>query len=130
MQVAATRASQTLPDFTPQAIANIMWAFAILAHNPGEQLLESVSADVYKRLEDFSPQHIAVTLWAFGKLEASPGAVLLQVHSLLSLCMHSRTALLTAVSVCFKPCCIAKQQLPAPESCQILPKASCLHVSF
>ena len=79
VQVAASRASQTLPDFTPQAIANIMWAFAILAHNPGQQLLEAVSADVYKRLDDFSPQHIAVTLWAFGKLEASPGAVLLQV---------------------------------------------------
>ena len=79
MQVAASRAAQTLPDFTPQAIANIMWAFAILAHNPGSQLLDAVSKDVYRRLDDFSPQHIAVTLWAFGKLEASPGAVLLQV---------------------------------------------------
>ena len=79
IQVAASRAAQTLPDFTPQAIANIMWAFAILAHNPGQQLLDAVSKDVYRRLDDFSPQHIAVTLWAFGKLEASPGAVLLQV---------------------------------------------------
>lgn len=56
-----------------------MWAFAILAHSPGTQLLDAVSKDVYRRLDDFSPQHIAVTLWAFGKLEASPGAVLLQV---------------------------------------------------
>ena len=56
-----------------------MWAFAILAHNPGSQLLDAVSKDVHRRLDDFSPQHIAVTLWAFGKLEASPGAVLLQV---------------------------------------------------
>lgn len=56
-----------------------MWAFAILAHNPGSQLLDAVSKDVFRRLDDFSPQHIAVTLWAFGKLEASPGAVLLQV---------------------------------------------------
>ena len=56
-----------------------MWAFAILAHNPGQQLLDAVSKDVYRRLDDFCPQHIAVTLWAFGKLEASPGAVLLQV---------------------------------------------------
>lgn len=87
LQVAASRASQTLPDFTPQAIANIMWAFAILAHNPGQQLLDAVSADVYKRLDDFSPQHIAVTLWAFGKLEASPGAVLLQVC--LRLALHA-----------------------------------------
>lgn len=79
LQVAASRAAQTLPDFTPQAIANIMWAFAILAHSPGTQLLDAVSKDVYRRLDDFSPQHIAVTLWAFGKLEASPGAVLLQV---------------------------------------------------
>ena len=84
IQVAASRAAQTLPDFTPQAIANIMWAFAILAHNPGSQLLDAVSKDVFRRLEDFSPQHIAVTLWAFGKLEASPGAVLLQVS--LSVC--------------------------------------------
>ena len=84
VQVAANRAAQTLPEFTPQAIANIMWAFAILAHNPGQQLLEAVSADVHKRLDDFSPQHIAVTLWAFGKLEASPGAVLLQVPTSLS----------------------------------------------
>ncbi len=61
-----------------------MWAFAILAHNPGSQLLDAVSKDVFRRLDDFSPQHIAVTLWAFGKLEASPGAVLLQVT--LSVC--------------------------------------------
>ena len=88
VQVAASRAAQTLPDFTPQAIANIMWAFAILAHSPGAQLLDAVSKDVHRRLDDFSPQHIAVTLWAFGKLEASPGAVLLQVsHHILIACM-------------------------------------------
>lgn len=104
LQVAASRASQTLPEFTPQAIANIMWAFAILAHNPGEQLLESVSADVYKRLDDFSPQHIAVTLWAFGKLEASPGAVLLQVcHCSAYECMYlfvQAIALLVNACIC------------------------------
>ena len=64
-----------------------MWAFAILAHSPGTQLLDAVSKDVFRRLDDFSPQHIAVTLWAFGKLEASPGAVLLQVSQVdLQLC--------------------------------------------
>ena len=78
-----------------------MWAFAILAHNPGSQLLDAVSKDVFRRLDDFSPQHIAVTLWAFGKLEASPGAVLLQV----------------CLSVC---------HMCLPESAQ--PAVTCLHV--
>ncbi len=35
LQAAATRAVQVLPDFTPQAVANLMWAFAALSHNPG-----------------------------------------------------------------------------------------------
>ncbi len=35
LQAAATRAEQVLADFTPQAVANLMWAFAALSHNPG-----------------------------------------------------------------------------------------------
>ncbi len=34
-QAAATRAEQVLADSTPQAVANLMWAFAALSHNPG-----------------------------------------------------------------------------------------------
>ena len=35
LQAAATRAEQVLVDFTPQAVSNLMWAFAALSHNPG-----------------------------------------------------------------------------------------------
>ena len=35
LQAAAVRAEQVLADFTPQAVANLMWAFAALSHNPG-----------------------------------------------------------------------------------------------
>ena len=35
LQAAATRAEQVLADFTPQAVANLMWAFAALSHKPG-----------------------------------------------------------------------------------------------
>lgn len=38
LQAAATRAAQVLADFTPQAVANLMWAFAAFSHNPGKQL--------------------------------------------------------------------------------------------
>lgn len=38
LQAAATRAAEVLSDFTPQAVANLMWAFAALSHNPGTQL--------------------------------------------------------------------------------------------
>lgn len=36
LQAAANRAEQILPEFTPQAMANLMWAFAAMSHNPGE----------------------------------------------------------------------------------------------
>lgn len=36
VQAAANRAEQILPEFTPQAMANLMWAFAAMSHNPGE----------------------------------------------------------------------------------------------
>ena len=36
LQAAANRAEQILSDFTPQAMANMMWAFAAMSHNPGE----------------------------------------------------------------------------------------------
>ena len=37
MQAAALRAEEILPDFMPQALANLLWGFAAVSHNPGKR---------------------------------------------------------------------------------------------
>ena len=59
LQAAANRAEQILPEFTPQAMANLMWAFAALSHNPGELNLAPASMRLHW-LDVQATRHICV----------------------------------------------------------------------
>ena len=39
-----------------QEIANTLWAFATLEHNPGSGMLDAAAAQIARRIEQFSPQ--------------------------------------------------------------------------
>jgi len=64
-------------QFLPMELANILWAYAMLNHNPGTILYDMTHA-VEKKLERFRPQELANVVWGLAKLGHHPGAPFLQ----------------------------------------------------
>ena len=63
--------------FNPQNLANTLWAYGKLDHDPGAQLLDSFCQCILKELGKFSAQNTSNMLWAFARLGHSPGPLLL-----------------------------------------------------
>lgn len=55
-------------NFTARNIANVLWAFAKMMHNPGGAFLDSLGAEASRKVLDFNAQNLANTVWAFGTL--------------------------------------------------------------
>ena len=58
-------------NFTARNIANVLWAFAKMTHNPGPAFLDSLGAEAGRKVTDFNAQNLANTIWAFGTLGKS-----------------------------------------------------------
>lgn len=56
LDIAARRAAGMLHQYTSQEIANTLWAFATLEHNPGSGMLDAAAVQIARRIEQFSPQ--------------------------------------------------------------------------
>ena len=56
MDAAARQAVMTMQHFKPQEIANTLWSFATLGHDPKEQLLDAMGIQMIARIQQFRPQ--------------------------------------------------------------------------
>lgn len=61
-----------ISNFTARNIANVLWAFAKMMHNPGPTLLDSLGAEASRKVLDFNAQNLANTIWAYGTLGKAP----------------------------------------------------------
>jgi len=60
------RALEVREDFNPQNTGNMLWAFAMLGRQPGNELVVGLTQRVLQF--DLKPQDIAITLWALATL--------------------------------------------------------------
>lgn len=73
--------------FTARNIANALWALAKMMHNPGDTFLNTMGAEVAKKVADFNAQNHANTVWAFATLGmCSVGFASHEVASVLCVC--------------------------------------------
>ena len=56
--------------------ANIAWAYAVLMHSPGPELLDAIAREAEKKLAEFTSQNISNLVYAFAKLEHVPSGFL------------------------------------------------------
>ena len=73
----ASRALAALPEFAPQHVSVLLWAYAKLDTSPGQSLLGGAAAAALAAMPRFNPQNMANTLWAYATLGHYPGAALL-----------------------------------------------------
>ena len=73
----AGRAVACLPEFAPQHVSVLLWAYAKLDTSPGMGLLSGAAAAALAAMPRFNPQNMANTLWAYATLGHYPGAALL-----------------------------------------------------
>ena len=68
-----------------QGVANLLWAYAVLAHTPSVELLERLEAELGSRIGEVHSQQLANILWGYTTIGHAPGArlrVLLHVRTL------------------------------------------------
>ena len=80
----AEAAVPKLREFTPQGLANTVWAFATAGHAAPE-LLDAIAAAAVSQLREFTPQHLANTAWAFAVADHLAPA-LFDSHDFVQLC--------------------------------------------
>ncbi|DBA85926.1 TPA: hypothetical protein ACH3X1_005470 [Trebouxia sp. C0004] len=56
----------------PQSLSNMVYAYAVMGHHPGNDLLAAIAKGVQGQLRAFSPQGLSNTVWAYAKLGALP----------------------------------------------------------
>ena len=81
-----SRASETVGDFKPQGVANLMWALATLGVDPGAELATAMSRRAVASAGEFKPQEVANLMWALAVLSCEDLACLhmwVHAHSLL-----------------------------------------------
>ena len=69
MTAAAWHSSSLMHAFQPQSVANMIWAYATLAHNPPAHFLDLLCSHAMHELPHFSPQNISNTIWALATLK-------------------------------------------------------------
>ena len=77
VQNMAEAAVMKAQGFNPQNLANTLWAYGKLDHDPGAQLLDIFCQCILKELGKFSAQNTSNMLWAFARLGHNPGPLLL-----------------------------------------------------
>ena len=56
MSRAAAQAILTMQRFKPQELANTLWSFATLEHDPPPQLLDAMAFQIVTKIQGFRPQ--------------------------------------------------------------------------
>ena len=69
MEAAALHSRALMTTFQPQSIANMIWAYATLAHSPPPDFLTLLCDHALHELPNFSPQNISNTIWALATLK-------------------------------------------------------------
>ena len=69
MTAAAWHSRALMRTFQPQSVANMIWAYATLAHQPPEPFLHVLCHHTMHDLPNFSPQNISNTVWALATLK-------------------------------------------------------------
>jgi hypothetical protein len=83
MEAAALHSRALMTTFQPQSIANMIWAYATLAHSPPSDFLTLLCGHALHELPNFSPQNISNTIWALATLKHT-NRVLAHLHLQLS----------------------------------------------
>ena len=69
MEAAALHSRTLMTTFQPQSVANMIWAYATLAHTPPSDFLTLLCNHALHELPNFSPQNISNTIWALATLK-------------------------------------------------------------
>ena len=69
MNAAAWHSYALIGSFQPQSVANMIWAYAKLAHRPPPAFLDVLCRHALQQLASFSPQNISNTIWALATLK-------------------------------------------------------------
>lgn len=69
MTAAAWHSYALIGSFQPQSVANMIWAYATLAHRPPPAFLDVLCRHALQQLASFSPQNISNTIWALATLK-------------------------------------------------------------
>ena len=69
MNAAAWHSYVLIGSFQPQSVANMIWAYATLAHHPPAAFLDVLCRHALQQLASFSPQNISNTIWALATLK-------------------------------------------------------------
>ena len=65
---------EVVDDFNPQALANTVWAWATMRHQPSDKVLIALERRMLACVDDFNPQDVANTLWAWATMRHQPSA--------------------------------------------------------
>lgn len=80
MEAAALHSRALMTTFQPQSIANMIWAYATLAHSPPSDFLTLLCSHALHELPNFSPQNISNTIWALATLKHTNRALMQAVE--------------------------------------------------
>ena len=69
MDAAAWHSYALIGGFQPQSVANMIWAYATLDHQPPPAFLLVLCQHAQRQLASFSPQNISNTIWALATLK-------------------------------------------------------------
>ena len=64
----AWKATQTMHAFTPQSIANFLWAYATLGKAPDAAFLRAAVAQSVPMLDQWAPQNLSNAAWSLAAL--------------------------------------------------------------
>jgi len=67
-----TQASSIVNTFSPQEIANTIWAYGQMRMQPSRRFLSLMSRQATTRIEDWKPEEISGLLWGLVKLSRHP----------------------------------------------------------
>ncbi|XRB17362.1 RAP domain-containing protein [Pseudoscourfieldia marina] len=63
---------RVVDDFNPQTLANTVWAWATMRHQPSSNTLAALEHRMLACVDDFKPQELANTVWAWATMRHQP----------------------------------------------------------
>ena len=64
----------TVDDFIPQELANTLWAWATMRHQPSGDAFAALERRMLACVDDFIPQDLSNTVWAWATMRHQPSA--------------------------------------------------------